>query len=286
MTTPHHQYGLSLIELMIALAIGVVFTLGLTEVFGNHNQSARMQQAVSAVQERGRFALQLFQQELMLADYTGCAPDGLSTLNNLTATTITGLAGQEGGAIAADSINISYADPNSQSFIATGQLQPGHNFNTGDTIVHSDCLAGDIFTINGPINNNIITLPAEVNAGRTTQLATPYQLITNQYTIAPGINGQNSLFRNGLELIPGIDFLQVLYGVDPQGANAPTAYVTANNVPDMNDVISIRIGFIASSDEDNIGQNNAALTVLSHNFNPPDNRLRRVFSLTTRIRNR
>ena len=285
MTTPHQQYGLSLIELMIALTIGAFFTLGLTEVFGNHNQSARMQQAVSAVQERGRFALQLFQQELMLADYTGCAPDGLSTLNNLTTAAIIGLAGQEGGATA-DSINISYADPNSQSFITPGQLQPGHNFNTGDTVVHSDCLAGDIFTITNPINNNIITLPAGVIAGRTVQLATPYQLITNQYTIAPGINGQNSLFRNGLELIPGIDFLQVLYGIDPQGANAPTAYVTANNVPDMNDVISIRIGFIASSDEDNIGQNNAALTVLSNNFNPPDNRLRRVFSLTTRIRNR
>lgn len=67
---PHHrQTGLSLIELMIALAIGLVVLAALTSVFVDSSRTRNEMQKSTQQQESGRYAVQLLSNNLMHAGY-------------------------------------------------------------------------------------------------------------------------------------------------------------------------------------------------------------------------
>lgn len=64
-----HQRGLSLIELMVAMLIGLFLILGVTQIFINNQKSYLFQQGQVGNQENGRFALAILNQELSKAGY-------------------------------------------------------------------------------------------------------------------------------------------------------------------------------------------------------------------------
>lgn len=64
--------GLSLIELMIALALGVVLILGLTQVFASVRASFGAADGMSRLQENARFAMQFIREDLRMAGHYGC----------------------------------------------------------------------------------------------------------------------------------------------------------------------------------------------------------------------
>jgi type IV pilus assembly protein PilW len=63
------QRGLSLIELMIAMLIGLFLMLGVTQIFINNQKSYLFQQGQAGNQENGRFSLAVLSQELAKAGY-------------------------------------------------------------------------------------------------------------------------------------------------------------------------------------------------------------------------
>lgn len=67
------QRGLSIIELMISLTLGLVLMAGVVQVFLANKVSQRMEQSISRVQENGRIALDMITQDLRSAAYIGCA---------------------------------------------------------------------------------------------------------------------------------------------------------------------------------------------------------------------
>lgn len=67
--------GVSLIELMIALAIGTVLVLGLVQVFAASRAAYQMSEGLSRVQENARFAMDFVQRDLRMAGHYGCATD-------------------------------------------------------------------------------------------------------------------------------------------------------------------------------------------------------------------
>lgn len=69
------QAGLSLIELMVALAIGALLTIGLLQIFSASRVSSQMQEGLSRVQENGRFITQYLQRNLRMVGYMGCGAD-------------------------------------------------------------------------------------------------------------------------------------------------------------------------------------------------------------------
>lgn len=70
----HHQRGLTLIELMIALALGLVLVAAMGYLYVGQRQSWRTLEAVARLQENGRFALEILGQDLRMAGYGGCLP--------------------------------------------------------------------------------------------------------------------------------------------------------------------------------------------------------------------
>ncbi|WP_237060499.1 PilW family protein [Microbulbifer sediminum] len=118
---------------------------------------------------------------------------------------------------------------------------------------------------------------------------------TSVYYVAAGTSGRPSLWRQvagqaPVELLEGIEDMQLTYGRDTDADSIPDAYVTAATVNAANawdSVLSVRVQLLVSSTDDNVLQeaqpytfNGAAVN------NPGDRRLRQVFTSTVGIRSR
>jgi type IV pilus assembly protein PilW len=126
-------------------------------------------------------------------------------------------------------------------------------------------------------------------------------LTTVSYYIGIGQDGDAALRRldlNGAngpatftdeELVPDVENMQVLYGVDTTGALSATEYVTADEVTDFGSVVSLQVALLAASPP----QTGQALSLVPQVFNllgtqvtaPVDSRKRRVFTVTIALRN-
>lgn len=85
----YSQKGLSLIELMVAMLIGLILIAGIGNIFIDSKRTYSFQQGLARIQENGRMALEFLGRDIRMAGYTGCAGGEYSsvtnTLNNSTA---------------------------------------------------------------------------------------------------------------------------------------------------------------------------------------------------------
>lgn len=72
---PGRSRGVSLIELLVALAIGAVLVLGLVQVFGASRAAYQMSEGMARVQENARFAMDFLQRDIRMAGHFGCVND-------------------------------------------------------------------------------------------------------------------------------------------------------------------------------------------------------------------
>lgn len=70
------QSGLSLVELMIAITLGLILTTGLVQFFIGNKQAYSTQIALNGLQESGRYALRQVTDSLRLADHWGGVEGG------------------------------------------------------------------------------------------------------------------------------------------------------------------------------------------------------------------
>lgn len=140
--------------------------------------------------------------------------------------------------------------------------------------------------------NNVSAFP--VNFGIGSQV-TPVDTIV--YYIGQGADGDGALFAYDLnagnaftatELVPDIESMQMLYGVDTNGTQTVAEYLTADQVVDFNTVISVKIAVLAASQPGSMSIPAAAptYTLLGNTVTAPrDTRARQVFEITVGVRN-
>ncbi len=75
------QQGMSLVELLVAMVIGLVLLGGVYQVFTGSTTSSRENQQFSRLQENARFAMEILGREIRVAGYAGCF--GGNLVNNL-----------------------------------------------------------------------------------------------------------------------------------------------------------------------------------------------------------
>lgn len=114
------------------------------------------------------------------------------------------------------------------------------------------------------------------------------------YYIGRGTSGRPALYRDDLELVEGVESMQILFGIDTDGDPKKTAdrYVTASGVTDWRRVVSARVDLLVTTSnvEGSAEQttDTASYTLAEATFTPSGNdRLRRrTFTTTVRLRNR
>ena len=75
------ERGFSIIELMIALAVGLVLITGMISVFVANNQTANLNQALASLQEDARFALETIGRDVRMTGFQGCTTASEDILN-------------------------------------------------------------------------------------------------------------------------------------------------------------------------------------------------------------
>lgn len=164
------QKGLTLIELMIAVVLGIFITGGMIQIFTSSKQNYRVQENLSRLQENGRFAMDFIARDVRMASYWGCVKNGLDTTTNGLdsgkappnydvnyhgfAEGVTGLNGGPANIIP-DTLTLRGAFNGGLSIITPYAVQPsdtlnisaGNNLVQSDIVMISDCEKSDIFQI-------------------------------------------------------------------------------------------------------------------------------------------
>ena len=81
------QQGFSLVELMIAMLLGLLLLVGVVNLFLGSSQTYRLQEALFRVQESGRFALDIMQRDLLNAGFQNVIPIGANRDTSIVAVT-------------------------------------------------------------------------------------------------------------------------------------------------------------------------------------------------------
>lgn len=74
------EAGLSLVEIMVAMVVGIILVGGAFQVFLSVKQTWRVQESLSRLQENGRFATSELSRSLRSAGFFGCVPDKVNNM--------------------------------------------------------------------------------------------------------------------------------------------------------------------------------------------------------------
>ena len=209
--------------------------------------------------------------------------------------------------------------PNAQTVYVSAILDGASSFTvntqgsllTGQLAVISDCTKGIVFQISSlapPGANAVITHNAGGSPGNATATfplsfspgsqVTPVDTVV--YYIGVGADGDGALWAldlnaglnaggafNPSELVPDIEAMQILYGLDANKTQQVTEYVTANLVTDFNTVMSVKVALLAASAPGSAHPTGAKTYNLLGTLvtAPNDTRARQVFEETIAVRN-
>jgi type IV pilus assembly protein PilW len=161
------QTGLSLIELMIALLLGTILTVGLVQVFTSNSQSFRNNESSARTLESGRIAADILSRAIRNAGFFGCYPVEAITNNLNPANAVLHGFATYGVSARASERPVAATIPNTDFFNVTGVRRPGAivklaadltdttdirlndagRFGENDLIYITNCERGDIFQI-------------------------------------------------------------------------------------------------------------------------------------------
>lgn len=309
------QRGIGLVEIMVALVIGLILLAGLFQIFQSNRTSHRISEALARVQENGRFAMMFLSRDLRMAGHIGCTrdfglrntlgssnylydfetylvghrdengtgnwqpalPSGLS--NVVKGTDVVTVRAADGNTILIDPMNS-----------ATDNVVPRtvHDLAVGDTVVLSDCEMAAAFRINQI--DGAGALVHGQNLGKAYRGdAELMRIATTTYFIRENVAGKPALWRRignnpAEELVEGVDDLFVLYGIDTNADGAADEYKPADEVVSWDDVVSLQVTLRVRSREDNVTAEPD--TVSYDGAQVTDRRLRQTFTSTISIRNR
>ncbi|MBK8896044.1 MAG: PilW family protein [Candidatus Competibacteraceae bacterium] len=267
------QSGYTLVEIMVALTLGLVVMLGVIQVFISTQQSARIQQAASRMQEDGRMAMALLSRYFRMGGYITYPWD-------------------KGGTVWSTAIN-ARGFPRVTGIFAAGQVVAGGTINGSDAIRlrYQGADDGSVTTCLGRI------IPANQMADITLSLS-PANPPQGRALLCTDNNNPGGAIAQ--PLVAGLQGMTIQYGLS-QGVNGvdangrlrgATAYVTAAQVPanQWNLVIGLRVSLLVQSDQDRLTLQPQTIVFNGANINAgpnpaPDRRMRYVMGTTINVRN-
>lgn len=177
--TKKYSEGMSLIELLIALVLGMTLAAGVIQIYVGSTTTERSQDARLRMQEGGRFGINFLSQEIRMAGYLGC----LGSIEGTTANNILdgepasfqpgwGIQGWEAAGTAPGDISVSTLDvaevaTNSGEW-STGDaniVMPVFNAVPNSDIVRVWGGSGSAATVTTITQGSPPTIVAETNAG-------------------------------------------------------------------------------------------------------------------------
>jgi type IV pilus assembly protein PilW len=277
--TVNYQKGFSLVELMVALAIGFVVILAVSGLFLGSRQNHTAQDESSKFQENIRLASELVSRTLKHAGHRAPLLSSASSSSSAVPLTresslVPGVSGTEGAAItvgAQDSITVRYQ----------GNGLVALNGAAGGMI--TDCLGTSIGTI--PAAGDIYS-PISFNTFSVQQIDGRPWLVCSTGVRPSGATSDPIVAP--VALIPDVEAIEVLYGIHDQEDSATVSrYVRQIDGPPPERISAIRV-FLLMRTEADISSvvDTQTYTVAEKTYGPfNDRRLRRVVEISAALRN-
>lgn len=204
MNIRRHQSGVSIVEYMIAIALGTLLTAGVLELFVSNKTTYRIQTELAGLQDHSRVASQVLSKSIRMAGYQGCTNSQTMTPNNIVKTPPAGLVfgpddiitGHEAGTstwtpalptalvgevlAGTDVVKVSQASE-AEMQLVSNMVQPNTpiavtsrvTIQQGDIILVTDCSQADIFKVTNVSQANVITHASNFNTSNN--LSKSYQ---------------------------------------------------------------------------------------------------------------
>ena len=231
--------GFTLVEMMIAIVLGMVLIAGTLGVFLGTKQGYRMGQGMTLMQSTGRATLNFMSRELSMAGF----PQASAIDSLIPAMTA------DGGGSNSDQFAVRYRTA-------------------------ADCFG------------NVTPVYADGE-----QYAKNMYFIQNNALVCRTLAEDDSTLAEAA-IIPGVENIQLLYGEDTNAADGvtnATKYVTAGNVVNWNDVVSVKLGVLVNSQTDIAISNDEVAYGLQGQTQiaaANDHMRRRAYASTVVVRNR
>ncbi|MGI9281391.1 MAG: PilW family protein [Endozoicomonas sp.] len=216
------QAGLSLVEMMVAMLLGLILIAGIGHLFLSANRTYLLQDELSRIQENARFAIDLIARDVRMAGSTGC-PFSSELANAVFTSTdnrtwmahfdkgILGIPLANNSRVDSDAISESIVihrvdQENSLSVTShnTGTarmtLSAPHDFNQGDLLaaVRSDCQGVSVFKAGANTTGSTVSHESGTSGtlyNCTSQLGGTYNCLTS----AADAKGEN---HTGSQILP------------------------------------------------------------------------------------
>ena len=280
----HLQRGLSLVEILVSLVIGLVVVGAVLVSYLGTGTSGQQQSAYSQMTEDAQLTFTIINRDLLNAGYGTPAgwAGGTSTFSRayVSGTPNFAVFGCDSG----------FADPGATSLACTSTLSASlsvaYEADAVTTVPTSggtptDCLGGQLPQTSVVVGTATITYYLARNR---------YHVATNATTTIPELycTTPNTARQPVAE---NVESMKIWYGVEGGTAKQVGAYVNAAGVTDWNRVISVRVCLLMRSRDEiftaeDLAIRNTYLNCDGASTALPDRRARRAFFSTTTLRNR
>lgn len=291
------QSGVSLVELLISVAIGMVIMYGVGTIFANNQRTFKLQENMARLQDTGRFAVDILKRDMRQAGYPRDMDSDAAAYPFFDAILFAGAATASPALDTTDDAELAAATD-----AITVMYQSGTQ---GAAQTYVDCLNNSPdYAASGGVNY------ADPEGGANLTFIKQHYYI--QDSDADGVNelwcatydAADTQMDNQL-LVSGVEDMQILYGVD-QGANTSSGstienrrtadqYLTAQAIRAgglADNITAVRIGLLVSTGQVVGGGASDEIDYQYSLLGTPvididDTSLRyRVYQFTSNIRNR
>ena len=247
--------GFTLVEMMVALALGMLLAIVVAQLFANTRDSNRATEDASRIQESMRYAATIIGRTVRIAGYKS-NPTSVAAIFPAGARA---LDGTNGAATASDTLIVRFQGGGPTSATAD------------NTILN--CLgvgvAPDFTGTNTSYNRFSIATGAD---GRNA-------LFCNTDAANPTLAGT--------ELVPGVEAMQVIFGEDTNADGTADRFVPVGSVTNLDNVVAVRVYLLISGSEGiRLDTATANYTVGGVAYSFTDKKIRRIVTQTIVLRNR
>jgi len=303
------QTGLTLVELMVALAIGSFLIIGSVQIYSQSRQAFVINDSIAKVQETAQFAMDTIEADLRMAsnwgrNSRGLAVEGRALVGDTNPAGLT-VPVDSGGANCSDDWAFDLAravDGGNNAYTlncaARGGVQPSSDFFTvrrasvnpvgeqaGRLQIHTTRIQGEMFQ-DGAVPTAFLPITIDATTGQPSSAT--HNLMVNTYYVsassdlipgAPTLRRKTLTMQGGVaviddqEVAPGVENLQIQFGVDVDDDNTVDRYVNpgddvynpaaAGYIPGAK-VITARVWLVVRGIEFELGLND------NRNYSPGD----------------
>lgn len=265
------QSGFSLVELLIAMFIGLFLLAGISSSYLSSKKTSNQRNQYSLLEDNGRLALEIIQRTLEHTGYT--TPLGNPLDNKFILSAVTSKSCNDSSASVltpANFPNPATDDDNASDSIGVVYL--------GDANISMDCSGEELIAS--------CQLPNVTNPD-VAKIYSAFFIDKTDATQPPKLQCAGSRNTEVQTIAEGVENMQILYGVDVDGDNTVERYVSEPDVGSLwDDVISIQVGLLLrSSLEINDTATEKKFSLLNTPITTNDRYQRAVFSTTISLRN-